>query len=576
MSTTKETKLNISQIEHKLPTPFLQDVNYKNFNGEIRTIKGFIGTVKNTEAVDDESYNYLQPFQLEDGRFLNPQISLSTFFVDKHNVIYGDFFRGTIGANTFTQLFAIPQQEIIPIFHKKQDIQVDIVGSNKIIEKSGQNNEIIRKAKDIAAKHYNLITNTNNTQDNSNTTNNPKPKLKCFSDNENVIETVFNKYLKFNDKALYNMFTNNGKMHWQFSYKHKHISNFKTITLDGNVLFNVEHDELLAVPKDKEFKTHFNCEIITRMPTNIEQLKQILGIQAKSCYPYVIVFQTDKQPPKLQYMLMSEYIRSIKDEIHKNIETLQTNLASQESDDVTSKDWYINAIQDGERVIKDIDKDEDLKAFQEYEQKQIDYIYQQKSKTFACSVTFLKQLIRQISKTDNVAEQLNYLINYENKKKKEVEQQKSFAKKLKIEPEDLWHNQKHKKFNDMLQKIIINNTLGISVKEFNEVLEEKFNAKTDLEKMSILENKSKLLKEEINNYKEFKYDPYGHLSKLEKKIGQMMMNKFRTRKIKDIYKNKINKKIDYLRVKSKIGTSNKKKLKNTAQINMAKRQNKQI
>ena len=145
----------------------------------------------------------------------------------------------------------------------------------------------------------------------------------------------------------------------------------------------------------------------------------------------------------------------------------------------------------------------------------------------------------------------------------EKQQKKALAKKLKIEPEDLWHNQKHKKFNDLMKKIIINNTLGISVKEFNEILKEKFNAKNNEEKIKILSEKSKEIKKAIKEFKDFKYDPYGHVQKLEREYGQHRIQEFKDRKINDIYKNKTDFLKNIKNIKSKIDTKAPKRLKNT-------------
>ena len=58
--------------------------------------------------------------------------------------------------------------------------------------------------------------------------------------------------------------------------------------------------------------------------------------------------------------------------------------------------------------------------FEQIEKQQIDYIISTKSKSFNCSNQLLKQCMQKIAKTDNVAEQLNYLINNEDEIKKEV------------------------------------------------------------------------------------------------------------------------------------------------------------
>ena len=50
---------NINLVEHKMPAPFLKDVKYEDKNGEIKTIKGFLGSVKNIKAVNNEQGNFL-------------------------------------------------------------------------------------------------------------------------------------------------------------------------------------------------------------------------------------------------------------------------------------------------------------------------------------------------------------------------------------------------------------------------------------------------------------------------------------------------------------------------------------
>ena len=114
-----------------------------------------------------------------------------------------------------------------------------------------------------------------------------------------------------------------------------------------------------------------------------------------------------------------------------------------------------------------------------------------------------------------------------------------------------------------MKKIIINNTLGISVKEFNEILKEKFNAKNNEEKIKILSEKSKEIKKAIKEFKDFKYDPYGHVQKLEREYGQHRIQEFKDRKINDIYKNKTDFLKNIKNIKSKIDTKAPKRLKNT-------------
>ena len=135
---------------------------------------------------------------------------------------------------------------------------------------------------------------------------------------------------------------------------------------------------------------------------------------------------------------------------------------------------------------------------------------------------------------------------------------------------------KNFKFNDMLKKIIINNTLGISVKEFNEILKEKFNAKNNEEKIKILSEKSKEIKKAIKEFKDFKYDPYGYMQKLEQEYGQHRIQEFKDRKINDIYKNKTDFLKNIKNIKSKIDTKAPKRLKNTKAIVKANKKNKQI
>ena len=122
---------------------------------------------------------------------------------------------------------------------------------------------------------------------------------------------------------------------------------------------------------------------------------------------------------------------------------------------------------------------------------------------------------------------------------------------------------KNFKFNNLLKKIIINNTLGISVKEFNEILKETFNAKNDEEKIKILSEKSKEIKKAIKEFKDFKYDPYGHMQKLEQEYGQHRIQEFKDRKINDIYKDKTDFLKNIKNIKSKIDTKAPKRLKNT-------------
>ena len=431
MSTTQEPKLNIGQIEHKLPTPFLKDVHYEDDNGNMKTIKGFLGSVKNVKAIN-ENDNYLQPFKTQDDEsYLNPQISLSTFFVDKNNVIYGDFFHGTKHSK-FTQLFPISQSEIQPLFHKKKDIQFDIA-FKPILEKSEKNNEIATKATNMVGENYNIIT-----QDNSNTNNRHKHKIKSVSPNENVLETVYKKYLKFNKKAfvVYCNMERKPSIFAFFNKEHIDISDLQKqelICFDDMLLFNVKHDELLAVPKDKDYKTRFDCAIITKLPSDIEDVQQILTTQAKCGYPYVIIYQDDNKanqdkqqpykPPKLQYKLMSNYISDLKDTYAKKIDQARDELKKLDKKDFlykANKCGFEKDIATYQQLIKDIEQDPDIPQFLKYEKQQIDYIISTKSKSFNCSNQLLKQCMQKIAKTDNVAEQLNYLINNEDEIKKEV------------------------------------------------------------------------------------------------------------------------------------------------------------
>ena len=134
--------------------------------------------------------------------------------------------------------------------------------------------------------------------------------------------------------------------------------------------------------------------------------------------------------------------------------------------------------------------------FEQIEKQQIDYI-----KSFNCSNKLLKQCMQKLSKTDNKAEQLNYLITHEKEIKEEIQKQKALAKKLNINTADLWVCKTDKNFDAMLNKIIINNTLGISIKEFNKILEEKFEAKTNEAKIAILTGKKEELKQKIQQLK---------------------------------------------------------------------------
>ena len=101
------------------------------------------------------------------------------------------------------------------------------------------------------------------------------------------------------------------------------------------------------------------------------------------------------------------------------------------------------------------------------------------------------------------------------------------------------------KFDNFLKKVIKNNKLKISLEELKEIFQDSFNATSRLEQMFILTEKSEELKQAIQNYKDFIDDPYGYTQKLEKTYGQMRREEFRTKKITDIYKNQLNKKIDY-------------------------------
>ena len=219
---------------------------------------------------------------------------------------------------------------------------------------------------------------------------------------------------------------------------------------------------------------------------------------------------------------------------------------------------FVNSLID-QNIIQNNEKEDVVKNFTSKKQE----IYNKISNTLQNNNDLKKEVLNELSQIERIEQQQQH-------------QQKTFAKKLKIEPEDLWHNQKHKKFNDMLKKIIINNTLGISVKEFNNILKEKFDAKNNAEIMNILSTKHKALKQAIDNYKELKYDPYGYMQKLEQEYGQHRIQEFKDRKINDIYKNKTDFLKNIKNIKSKIDTKAPKRLKNTKAIVKANKKNKQI
>ena len=151
-------------------------------------------------------------------------------------------------------------------------------------------------------------------------------------------------------------------------------------------------------------------------------------------------------------------------------------------------------------------------------------------------------------------------------------------KELQNQIEQLYANYCNKtfKFDNFLKKVIKNNKLKISLEELKEIFQDSFNATSRLEQMFILTEKSEELKQEIQNYKDFIDDPYGYMHKLEKEYGQMRREEFRTKKITDIYKNKLNKKIDYSKVKSKIDKGKNKILKTTAQARKIDKQGQKL
>jgi len=96
----------------------------------------------------------------------------------------------------------------------------------------------------------------------------------------------------------------------------KDIKYYNTINQKNFILFNgkkinnVYHDELIAVPKDEEYKIFFDCQIIIQDMKDVENIKKNFFIQAKCCYPYIITYNQEQN--KLEYRLMSEYIEYLK------------------------------------------------------------------------------------------------------------------------------------------------------------------------------------------------------------------------------------------------------------------------
>lgn len=454
------------------------------------------------------SYDFLQPLKKGD-KYINVQCSLSSFFVDRNNVIYGDYFKGTLGTNVETQLFAISQSSITPICHKKKDIQIPIVGDNATKFEKSKNSDAIKYINEVLSNAYNGLR---------------QPKLKKLKDTDNCLEKIYEKYEKLNKKI-----SNMEKYKKDIKY-YNTIDQKNFILFNGKKINNVYHDELIAVPKDEEYKIFFDCQIIIQDMKDVENIKKNFFIQAKCGYPYIITYNQEQN--KLEYRLMSEYIEYLKKTNVNAMSKLKQYLQQEKINNkniqkciawfkkvlncitINKKDeiekikkdadillWHLNEqIKQKNKIIKDlnknstqysnieyeikliekrvdavnatlqriknihvgnffytqilfdtqmwlfnnikrleeyskfskllikgytsdenqdflqkIDKDIDLQKIKDFENKQINYIYQQKSKDFNCDISLLKDVLKDILKTNNEEKQLNFLSDEKNK-----------------------------------------------------------------------------------------------------------------------------------------------------------------
>ena len=472
----KESKFDISKVYYKMPKPFLKDVKYKDDDGQTRIIKGFIGSVKNIKSVDNTEANYVQPEIDNEGKYKQPQISLSSFFVDRNNKIYGKHFSGTLH-NPLTHLFVIPQSEIVPLFHKKRDIQYNINSYKKADSNNydDKKTEIINKV----SNNYNVI--NDKKMDKNLSQDNNKNKVKMLNKSDDVLQKIYQKYKKLN--SVIKDFTKKFGMEGDLTkfqneimpifynrisflkppiditeYERKKMYNIaqiarETIQFNDETIYNVEHDELLAIPSDRNYKTHFDCAIIEKSKENmlngenygyelnIENVKKTLFIQAQCGYPYIIIF--DHKNSKFEYKLMSEYLDYLKKYWQKEINDTEKTINNPDDKNNYLKQcppckgvsWEKvyeaqqqekkKRIEQQKSFLEDLNDKRYLKQIKEYEQKQINYIYNKQAKKFNCSKNILKDTLKEILKTDNVAVQLNYLINYEGEVRQQVDKLKS-------------------------------------------------------------------------------------------------------------------------------------------------------